>query len=134
VLGRSEFGMEIVVAMAYLVYESSSFRCRSNPFWIAFFPIPAADGLRTPNLQFCFLRREFQAERTSVRSIMRHAHGIADYLETAICWCQPNQPRVSYSSNPHSPLAASKLCSTDQWLPRTQASFSSDTSAGALER
>ena len=54
--------------------------------------------------------------------------------ERAVWWCHPTQPRVSYSSSPHSPLAASKLCSTDQWPPRTWANFSSTTSAGTLER
>src|SRR5260370_42491773 len=54
--------------------------------------------------------------------------------DSTVWWCQPTQPRVSYSSSPHSPLAASKLCSTDQWPPRTWASFSSGTSAAALER
>ena len=49
-------------------------------------------------------------------------------------WCHPTHPRVSYSSNPHSPFPFAKSCSILHRFARTSASVCSGTSAGAFVR
>jgi hypothetical protein len=54
--------------------------------------------------------------------------------ERAVWWCHPTQPRVSYSSRPHCPLAALISSSIVHLVARTSATLVRGTSGGVFDR